>query len=103
MSKIIINGTTFEGASVLQAVERIAPLPCGGDGMVWSPRQIVTPAVYAEHRKKINSDHWDALDVGEIQPGPCLSSQEISRGGWKFLYQIDARGDWKSQCFTAES
>lgn len=100
MSKIVINGTTFEGASVLQAVERITPLPCGGDGMTWNPGQIATPEEYAMRLQKINSAHWDALDVGEIQPGPCLSVREIVRDGWKFLYQVDNRGDWQSQCFT---
>lgn len=100
MSKIVINGTTFEGASVLQAVERITPLPCGGDGMTWNPWQIATPEEYAMRLQKINSAHWDALDVGEIQPGPCLSVREIVRDGWKFLYQVDDRGDWQSQCFT---
>lgn len=100
MSKIVINGTTFEGASVLQAVERITPLPCGGYGMVWYPWQIVTPDEYTMRLQKINSDHWDALDTGAIQPGPCLSVREIVRGGWKFLYQVDGRGDWQSQCFT---
>ena len=100
MSKIVINGTTFEGASVLRAVERITPLPCGGAGMTWNPWQIATPEEYAMRFQKINSAHWDALDSGEIQPGPCLSAREIVRGGWKFLYQVDGRGDWQSQCFT---
>ena len=31
MSKITINGTVFDGESVLRAVERVAPLPGGGE------------------------------------------------------------------------
>lgn len=100
MQKIVLNGMTFDGASVLRAVEQVDPLPCGGEGMTWNPWQIATPEEYAMRFQKINSAHWDALDSGEIQPGPCLSVREIVRGGWKFLYQVDGRGDWQSQCFT---
>ena len=100
MSKITINGTVFDGESVLRAVERVAPLPGGGEGMVWYPWQIVTPEAYAERLRMIDNAHWDALDRGEIQPGPCRSAREIIRGGWKFLLQVDDRGDWHSQCFT---
>lgn len=100
MSMVTINGTTFEGASVLRAVERVAPLPCVGIGGAWYPWQIETPEAYAERLRMIDSAHWDALDRGEIQPGPCRSAREIIRGGWKFLYQITDRGDWNSMCFT---
>ena len=100
MSKITINGTTFEGASVLRAVERVAPLPCVGLGGAWYGRQITTPEEYERLDKKMTEEYLDAVYSGEVPPGPCLSVHEARRGGWKFLYQADARGDWNSMCFT---
>lgn len=100
MSKIKINGTVFEGQSVLDAVERVAPLPCVGMGGVWYGHQIVTPEEYEARRRKIINEHWDALDRGEIKPGPCASPAEVMRGGWRFLYFVDYYGNWNTECFT---
>ena len=98
--KITINGTTFDGDSVLNAVYRVSPLPFVGIGGAWYRHQIVTPAKYEASRQKITNEHFDALDRGEIQPGPCYSAKEITRGGWKFLYWVNSRGDLCSECFT---
>lgn len=46
MQKIVLNGMTFDGASVLRAVEQVDLLPCGGEGMTWNPWQIATPEEY---------------------------------------------------------
>ena len=100
MSMITINGTTFEGASVLQAVERVAPLPGGGEGMVWYPHQLVSPEAYAERLRLINSPGWAGLDLCESQPLPYLPAWEVVRGGWNFLYWVDTRGNGNSMCFT---
>lgn len=100
MSKITINGTTFEGASVLQAVERVAPLPCVGMGGAWYGRQLVTPEEYELVDKRLQNRYLDAVDSGETPPGPCLSVHEVRCGGWRFLYQADYRGNWNSMCFT---
>lgn len=98
--KITINGTVFEGQSVLDAVERVAPLPCVGIGGAWNGRQIVTPEEYETRRRKILGEHFDALDRGDIQPGPCGGTAEVTCGGWKFLYFVDYYGDWVTECFT---
>lgn len=100
MSMITINGTTFEGASVLQAVERVAPLPGGGLGMAWHPHQLVTPETYAERLLEMNSPGWGGLDIGETQPPPYRPVWAVIRGGWKFLYWVDTRGNGLSMCFT---
>lgn len=55
---------------------------------------------FEARRQKILNEHWDALDRGEIQPGPCASPAEVMRGGWRFLYFVDYYGDWNTECFT---
>ena len=100
MSKIKINGTVFDGDSVLRAVRRIAPLPCVGAGGAWYGRQIVTPEELEARRREIINEHWDALDLGKIQPGPCATPEEVMLGGWRFLYYVDYYGNWNSECFS---
>lgn len=100
MSKITINETVFDGESVLRAVRQITPLPCVGMGGAWYGRQIVTQEELEARRQKILNEHWDALDRGEIQPGPCASPAEVMRGGWRFLYFADYYGNWNTECFT---
>lgn len=100
MSKITINGTVFDGESVLRAVERVAPLPCVGMGGALHDFQLVTPEEYELVDKRLRNRYLDAVDSGEVPPGPCLSVHEVRCGGWRFLYQADYRGDWHSVCFT---
>ena len=100
MSKITINETVFDGESVLRAVRRIAPLPCVGMGGAWHGRQIVTPEEYTLTDKKLQNRYLDAVDSGEIPAGPCLSVHEVVRAGWRFLYQADYYGNWRTICFT---
>ena len=100
MSKIKINGTVFDCESVLRAVRRIAPLPCVGEGGAWYGHQIVTPEEYTLTDKKLQNRYLDAVDSGEIPAGPCLSVHEVVRAGWRFLYQADFYGNWRTVCFT---
>ena len=98
--KTTLNGTVFDGESVLRAVERVAPLPCVGMGGAWYRHQIVLPEEYERVHKKIWGEYLDAVDSGEVPPGPCLSVHQVVRAGWRFLYQADYRGDWHTVCYT---
>ena len=91
MSKITINGTTFEGASVLQAVERVAPLPGGGEGMVWYPHQLPEYGVRVLATDMYEGDDYTGIRTREEYPDDadgCWYDE------WGRLYAIDDVTHW---------
>lgn len=100
MNTITVNGTTFTGEMILNAVERTTESPELGMGSIWYPHQLVTSQEYDSIKKKMRDRHLDLVEEGEISAGPCYSTWETKLGGWRFLYVADSRGDWHTECFS---
>lgn len=100
MNTITVNGTTFTGEMILNAVERTNGFPRVGLGSLWYPHQLVMTQEYESIKKKLWNNHLDLVDSGEIPAGPCYSIWEVKLGGWRFLYDADGRGDYHTRCFS---
>lgn len=100
MNTITVNGTTFTGEMILDAVERTTGFPELGMGSIWYPHQLVTSQEYDSIKEKMWNNHWDLVEEGKIPAGDCYSVYEVNLGGWRFLYDSDGRGDWHTRCFS---
>lgn len=101
MNTITVNGTTFTGEMILDAVERTTGFPELGMGSIWYPHQLVTSQEYDSIKQRMWDNRMDLIEEGEIPAGsPCCSIWEKNLGGWRFLYDSDSRGDWHTAYFS---
>ena len=72
MNTITVNGTTFTGEMILNAVART---------MVFDY-------------------HMNLIKEEEIPAGPYYGIMEKNLGGWRFLRYSDGRGNWYTEHFS---
>lgn len=69
MNTITVNGTTFTGEMILNAVEQTTGFPELGMGSIWYPRQLVTSQEYDSIRQKMWDNRMDLIEDGYIPVG----------------------------------
>lgn len=101
MNTITVNGITFTGEMILNAVEQTTDFPKFGVKTKWNPHQLVTSQEYDFIRKKMWDNHSDLIKKKEI-PVDSLrySIWETNLGGWRFLYESDGCGNWHTAYFS---
>lgn len=101
MNTITVNGTTFTGEMILNAVEQTTGFPELGMGSIWYPRQLVTSQEYDSIGQKMWDNRMDLIEDGYIPVGSnCCNIWEKKLGGWRFLYDSDGHGNWHTRCFS---
>lgn len=101
MNTITVNGTTFTGKMILNAVERTTGFPELEMGLIWYPHQLVTSQEYDSIKQEMLDYRMDLIMEGAIRVGnPCCNILEKNLGGWRFLYDSDGRGDWHTAFFS---
>lgn len=102
MSKdyILIDEKIIKGITGIVEVLNDGGFPAVGMGGTWCRNQIVSPEKYELRKRQIMDEHYNAIDRGEIQPGPCNTYDEWIHGNWYFLYFVDDWGDRITDCFT---
>lgn len=98
MNTITVNGTTFTGEMILNAVEQTTGVFDFEIGSIWYPHQLVMSQEYDSIKKKMRDRHLNFID--KYGGPPCYSTWEAKLGGWRFLYVADGHGDWHAKCFS---
>ncbi len=98
---ITVNGTTFTGEMILDAVERTTGFPELGIRSVWHPHQLVTDQEYDAIKAWMLDNRMDLIEEGKLPAGdPRYIVMEMNLGGWRFLYTSDSHGDLHTRCFS---
>lgn len=101
MNTITVNGTTFTGEMILDAVARTTGFPKLGMWPIWHPHQLVTSQEYDSIKQAMVFDyHMNLIKEEEIPAGPYYGIMEKNLGGWRFLYYSDGRGNWYTEHFS---
>ena len=100
MNTITVNGTTFTGKMILDAVAQTTGFPELGMGSTWYPYQFMMSWEYDFIKQKMLDYPMNLIKEEEISAGPCYGIMEKNLGGWRFLYYSDNRGNWHTECFS---
>lgn len=101
MNTITVNGTTFTGKMILDAVARTTGFPKLGVWGIWHPHQLVTSQEYDSIKQAMVFDsHTNLIKEEEIPAGPHYAIMEKNLGGWRFLYYSDGHGNWCTEHFS---
>ena len=97
---IIVNGTTFTGEMILNAVKRTTGFPELEMGSVWHPHQLVMSQAYDSIKKEMRDKHLELIEERGMLTAQSYCIWETNLGGWRFLYVADVHGDWHTECFS---